>query len=167
VPSGNIPLDERAAPGRILSVYGDGGWGSVVREAREAGHAPIELLEAADELVRRWSPQPWPEWITFVPSTTTTVPVDLATALGVVLGLPVHDVVRRDADRPPQATMDNSAQQLANVHDAFVVDGVPPGPVLLVDDVVDSRWTLTVVGALLRQAGAGEVHPFVLAQARG
>jgi ATP-dependent DNA helicase RecQ len=103
-----------------------------------------------------------------VPSTTTTVPADLATALGAVLGLPVHDVVRRDADRPPQATMDNSAQQLANVHDAFVVvDDVPPGPVLLVDDVVDSRWTLTVVGALLRRAGAGEVHPFVLAQARG
>ena len=27
------------------------------------------------------------------------------------------------------------------------------GPVLLVDDLVDSRWTLTVAGALLRQAG--------------
>jgi ATP-dependent DNA helicase RecQ len=168
LPSGNIPADERVAPGRILSVYGDGGWGSIVREAREAGHAPIELLEAADELVRRWTPQPWPEWITFVPSSTTSVPADLATALGVVLGLPVHGVVGRDADRPPQARMDNSAQQLANVHDAFVVvDGVPPGPVLLVDDVVDSRWTITVVGALLRRAGAGEVHPFALAQARG
>ena len=167
LPTGNIPAGERAMPGRILSVYGDGGWGHVVREARTTGVAPIELLHAADELVRRWSPSPWPAWITFVPSTTSTVPADLATALGSVLGLPVHDVVKRVAERPPQASRDNSTQQLANVHAAFEVgDDVPSGPVLLVDDVVESRWTITVVGALLRQAGAGDVHPLVLAQAR-
>lgn len=84
------------------------------------------------EVYRRWSPRPWPEWITFVPSRASTMPADLATALGAVLGLPVHDVVERVADRPPQATMDNSAQQLANVHDAFeVADEVPPAPVLV------------------------------------
>jgi hypothetical protein len=38
-----------------------------------------------------------------------------------------------------------------------------PGPLLLVDDVADSRWTLTVSGALLRQAGAPAVLPLVLA----
>jgi ATP-dependent DNA helicase RecQ len=167
LPTGNIKADERNEPGRVLSVYGDGGWGHVVREARTTGVAPIELLAAADELVRRWSPQPWPEWITFVPSTTTTVPADLATALGFVLDLPVHDVVERVADRPPQAVMDNSTQQLGNVHDAFDVTGdVPAGAVLLVDDVVDSRWTITVVGAQLRRSGAGAVHPFALARSR-
>ena len=36
-------------------------------------------------------------------------------------------------------------------------------PVLLVDDLVDSRWSLTVAGRLLRRAGAGTVLPFVLA----
>jgi ATP-dependent DNA helicase RecQ len=36
---------------------------------------------------------------------------------------------------------------------------------LLVDDIVDSRWTLTVIGAALRAAGSGEVYPFALAQA--
>jgi ATP-dependent DNA helicase RecQ len=62
--------------------------------------------------------------------------------------------------------MANSAQQLRNVHGAFTVAGdVPPGPVLLVDDIHDSRWTLTVAGAALRQAGSGPVHPFTLAQA--
>jgi ATP-dependent DNA helicase RecQ len=35
--------------------------------------------------------------------------------------------------------------------------------VLLVDDLVDSRWSLTVAGRLLRRAGAGPVLPFVLA----
>ena len=167
LPTGNIPAGERLEPGRILSVYGDGGWGHVVREVRATGIAPIELLDAAHELVRRWSPSPWPTWITFVPSTVSTVPGDLATALGAVLGLPVQDVVARVTDRGPQAAMDNSTQQLGNVHGAFeVADDVPTGPVLLVDDVVDSRWTITVVGSLLRQAGAGEVHPFALARAR-
>ena len=40
-----------------------------------------------------------------------------------------------------------------------------PGPVLLVDDLVDSRWTLTVAGSLLREHGAGPVLPFALAVA--
>jgi ATP-dependent DNA helicase RecQ len=168
LPTGNIPAGERVEPGRLLCVEGDGGWGEVVREARQTGVAPIELLHATEELVRRWSPQPWPTWITHVPSTTSTVPADLATALGEVLGLPVVDAVVRVDERPAQAAMDNSAQQVANVLDAFAVTGdVPPGPVLLVDDVATSRWTMTVVGSLLRRAGAGPVHPLALAQARG
>jgi ATP-dependent DNA helicase RecQ len=62
--------------------------------------------------------------------------------------------------------MENSAQQFTNVYGAFDVSSpVPAGPVLLVDDIVDSRWTLTVIGALLRAAGSGEVYPFALAQA--
>ena len=35
--------------------------------------------------------------------------------------------------------------------------------VLLVDDVVDSRWTLTVCGYRLMEAGCEEVYPFALA----
>jgi len=38
-------------------------------------------------------------------------------------------------------------------------------PVLLVDDIVDSRWTLTIAGYLLRKSGSGIVYPFALAQA--
>jgi len=38
--------------------------------------------------------------------------------------------------------------------------------VLLVDDLVDSRWTMTVAGALLREQGSGPVLPFALAEAR-
>jgi ATP-dependent DNA helicase RecQ len=63
--------------------------------------------------------------------------------------------------------MDNSQQQFHNVVGAFGVSGpVPEGPVYLIDDTVDSRWTLTVTAAALRDAGAGPVFPLVLAQAR-
>lgn len=49
------------------------------------------------------------------------------------------------------------------VHGAFAIKGpIPPGGVLVVDDTADSKWTLTVVGALLRQAGAGAVYPLAL-----
>jgi ATP-dependent DNA helicase RecQ len=46
-----------------------------------------------------------------------------------------------------------------------MAEAVLPGPVLLVDDIVDSRWTLTVAGWLLRTSGSGPVHPFALAVA--
>jgi len=71
----------------------------------------------------------------------------------------------------------NSAFRLAGVWDAFTVPGpmharlaelgagpgLGGGPVLLVDDLVDSRWTMTVAGRALRQAGATAVLPFALA----
>jgi ATP-dependent DNA helicase RecQ len=64
--------------------------------------------------------------------------------------------------------MENTSQQLRNVLGAFAVDGdVPRAPVLLLDDLVDSRWTITVAGVALRAAGSGPVHPLALAKAFG
>ena len=46
----------------------------------------------------------------------------------------------------------------------FVIQDVEvPERVLLVDDVVDSRWTLTVCGFRLMENGCKEVYPFALA----
>ena len=61
--------------------------------------------------------------------------------------------------------MANSAQQARNVEGAFGFsqDPVLPGPVLLVDDMVDSRWTFTVAASLLRERGCAAVFPFALA----
>jgi len=42
------------------------------------------------------------------------------------------------------------------------VAAVPAGAALLIDDLVDSRWTITVVGGLIRSAGCAAVHPFTL-----
>jgi ATP-dependent DNA helicase RecQ len=62
--------------------------------------------------------------------------------------------------------MQNSAQQFRNVDGAFELAApLPAGPVLLIDDIVDSGWTATVVGVALRTAGAGPVYPFALAKA--
>jgi ATP-dependent DNA helicase RecQ len=52
-----------------------------------------------------------------------------------------------------------------NLERAFEVnvDVVQTGPVLLIDDMVDSKWTFTVLGFKLRKAGSGLVFPFALA----
>ncbi|MDQ1432667.1 MAG: ATP-dependent helicase RecQ [Actinomycetota bacterium] len=126
-------------------------------------------VEAAAALVRTWGPDPAPAWITWVPSTSTLdVLADFSRRLAAALGVEAHEVLRRTRPGRPQSTMANSAQQLANVLGAFEVSApVPPGPVLLVDDRVDSRWTLTTVGTVLLDAGCDAVHPFALAQSTG
>ena len=60
--------------------------------------------------------------------------------------------------------MRNSFQQAANVRDRFTVPKPLSGEtVLLVDDVADSKWTLTVLGDLLQRRGSGAIYPYVLA----
>ena len=68
-------------------------------------------------------------------------------------------------DTEPQKTRANSFQQAQNLVGAFVVEreSVRPEALLLIDDMVDSKWTFTVAAALLRRAGSGPVHPFALA----
>ena len=73
--------------------------------------------------------------------------------------------LEKDEDRAEQTSMANSTQQARNVDGSLVVSVEPPphGPVLLMDDMVDSRWTLTVAASLLRSHGSGEVWPIALA----
>ena len=61
--------------------------------------------------------------------------------------------------------MQNSFQQVHNLDAVFEIDErkILDEPVFLVDDMVDSRWTFTVLSALLRRAGSGEVFPLALA----
>ena len=168
---GSVPRDLRPQLGRALSTWGDGGWGSLVREGKQVtGRFSDQLAAAAADLItRRWRPDPEPEWVAFVPSLRhpDLVPA-FARELAALLGLPCEDVVVKVRETEPQKLMQNSVQQHANVAHAFAIDTpVADGPVLLVDDVVDSRWTLTVVAGLLRHAGSGPVYPFALADSAG
>jgi ATP-dependent DNA helicase RecQ len=159
---------QQVSVGRALSTYGDGGWGSVVRRAKYDAHRfPDELLDAAVRLIGDWKPDPPPTWVTCVPSSTTPELVtDFAARLASALGLDFHEAIQRVRAGPPQKEMENSFQQFRNVYGAYQVPrAISPAPVLLVDDIIDSGWTLTVVGAELRAAGVAAVHPFVLAKA--
>jgi ATP-dependent DNA helicase RecQ len=167
--SGSIKLRNEA--GVALSVYGDAGWGREV-EAGRLGADSIrpELVDAAARAIQeRWQPEPAPAWVTGVPSSAgRAFPVaGFARALASTLGLPYVECFSATAGGEPQAAMLNSVQQLRNAHAKLDIDAaaVRPGPVLLVDDLVDSGWTLTVAGWLLQTHGSGPVHPFALADA--
>jgi ATP-dependent DNA helicase RecQ len=75
--------------------------------------------------------------------------------------------VKRTEARPEQKTMANSVQQARNIDGSLAIDNdaVLSGPVLLVDDIVDSRWTMTVAAWLLGEHGSGVVWPLALSQA--
>jgi ATP-dependent DNA helicase RecQ len=166
---GNIPEELRAQPGKVLCVWGDAGWGSLVREGKYHHHRfADELVTACVKLVREWGPQPFPEWVSCVPSLRhpKLVP-DFAQRLAAALGIPFHSVLRKADHRPEQKTMANSIQQARNIDGSLAIDDLPDdcrGPVLLVDDMVDSRWTLTVSAWLLRTHGSGVVWPLALAE---
>jgi ATP-dependent DNA helicase RecQ len=163
---GNLPAQLTAERGRVLSRWGDAGWGRLVVEDKHAGHFRDELVGAAAEMIlKRWRPEPAPGWVTCVPSLRhrTLVP-DFAERLAQKLALPFREAVSKVRDNPPQKLQKNSFFQCRNLDGAFEVKrGIPQTPVILVDDMTDSRWTLTVIAALLRQAGSGPVFPVALA----
>jgi ATP-dependent DNA helicase RecQ len=159
--------------GRALCILGDPGWGRDVAGALAAGPGPDVRFEdhlagAAMEVIRgRWRPSPIPEWVTCVPSAARPGSVEaFARRLASALALPFAPCLT-SAEGRPQSAMANSATQAANARSRLgvVPAAVRSGPVLLVDDLVDSRWTLTVAGSLLRDQGAGPVLPFALAVA--
>jgi len=123
-------------------------------------------VKACTELVTEWAPEPRPEWVTCVPSRRhpKLVP-DFARRLAAALHLPFYAVLDKTDDREEQKRMANSIQQARNIDGSLAVNTstLPATPVLLVDDMVDSKWTLTVAAYLLISHGSGPVFPLGLA----
>ncbi|MGA9762392.1 MAG: RecQ family ATP-dependent DNA helicase [Gaiellaceae bacterium] len=168
---GNIRPELRLEEGRSLSIYNDAGWGKRVAQAKYGDEDfADELVEAVAEMIEtNWQPDPAPEWVTAIPSLRRPDLVPgFARRLAERLGLPYRDVLVKARETQPQKSMENSAQQVSNIIEAFEVNAgqvVGEAPVLLFDDIVDSRWSLTVCGVKLREAGSGPVFPVALATA--
>lgn len=164
----NIPLELQAEEGRALSLWRDAGWGQLVAAGKyETGTFADELVAACVEMFRQWHPDPAPKWVTCIPSRRhpDLVP-DFARRLAAALELKFVPCIEKVRDNQQQKFMENSYQQARNLDGAFRVNLEPNkaySPCLLVDDMVDSRWTFTVASALLRQAGCRAVYPLALA----
>ena len=160
----NIEPERNLQPGKILCRWGDAGWGEWVRVGKRDAHFSDVLVTACADLVREWAPSPAPKWVTSIPSLRhpTLVP-DFARRLATALNLPFYAVLEKTDARRPQKDMENNSHQAGNVDGAFRIRGnIPTGPVLLVDDMVDSKWTLTVAAYLLTSNGSGPVYPLAL-----
>lgn len=166
---GKIAATGQAQPGRALCTWGDAGWGQQVRDGKyRHEHFSEELMLACEEMMTEWNPLPAPAWVTCIPSRRHPGLVSgLAQRLAARLRLPFHGILLSAGERAEQKGMENSAHRVRNLDGAFGLRGgpVPSGPVLLVDDMVDSRWTLTVAAWLLQRGGSGAVWPMVLAAA--
>ena len=163
----NVPTALRGEEGRVLSRWGEPVWGKLVAHGKSQGHFDDELVAASLDLIRnRWPQAHSVAWVTCIPSRRhpTLVP-EFARRLAAALGVPFLPVIHKSRETEPQKNMENRFHQCHNLDGAFSVHPEPgtEGAVLLVDDVVDSSWTLTLAAALLRQAGTSAVYPYALA----
>lgn len=178
--SGRISADEQPETGRAVARLTDLGWGQPLRElfrSDESGRpldaeVPAPLARACVEVLREWGWAERPVGVVAVPSVSRPrLVASLAEGLSTVGRLP-HLGTLSLTEETTGGHGGNSAYRAAEVLRRFEVgpelaerlQGVA-GPVLLVDDLCDSRWTLTAGARLLRRHGVPAVLPFALAQA--
>lgn len=126
-----------------------------------------ELVTAAIEHIETaWNPTPAPAWVTAVPPESGSDKVtDIAQRIADGLELPYEQTLQQVNSNKPQHEFANAYQKRWNVKDVFeATDSLRDGPVLHVDDTVNSRWTRTEAGMTLRDAGSDIVYPFALAK---
>ncbi|MEU8349674.1 RecQ family ATP-dependent DNA helicase [Streptomyces sp. NPDC048845] len=185
---GRIPAGEQAAPGRALGRLSDIGWGNRLRPLLSPqsadGPVPADVADAVVTVLADWARGPggWASGAQDAPARPVgVVTVDSRTRPRLVRSLGEH--IAATGRMPFLGTVSytgdgtghpvprsNSAQRVRALHGALTVPAplaeslaAAGGPVLLVDDLADTGWTLAVAARLLRRAGAGGVFPLVLA----
>ena len=163
----NIPF--LLKPGICIAKYGDPGYGELVR----AGKYPPpgspkrfdnKLVSKAAELLLPLIREHSIRNITNVPSLRSDLVRDFTIRLAREVNLTFVELLEK-TPAPQQKDMENSSYQCKNASDSFIVKAGAsmPSKVILVDDVVDSKWTLTVCGCKIMESGCQEVYPFALA----
>lgn len=153
-------------PGICLSQYGAPGFGELVkRDKYSTSHRFCdELVGKSAQLLRPVIKEKGITHITCVPSLRSNLVEDFAKRLADRCGIPFVRLLQK-TQAEQQKKMENSSHQCANAYASFsVIEGASvPQKMLLVDDIVDSKWTLTVCGYRLMENGCEEVYPYALA----
>lgn len=171
-PEKDNPFDESAKisipnlEGLALAKYGDAGYGTMVKNdkyhadsyRKELLEKSLEVLEAIDCFDSEYA-------ITSIPSGRNNKINRFAIDLAKRLGVKHLELLQVTGEGEQQKGMQNSYFQYKNAAEKLALknDAKAPDNIILIDDVVDSKWTLTVAGALLTKAGAKKVFPFCLA----
>ncbi|UQU64249.1 DEAD/DEAH box helicase [Couchioplanes caeruleus] len=178
---GKITPADQILPGRAVGRLSDQGWGTRLRAlvSPEAPDTPLpdDLAAAVVDVLKAWARgddawQQRPAGVVAVGSRSHPDLVESTAARIAAVGrLPMLGALTSSRSTSG-GHRGNSAQRVLALHDAFTV---PPavadalrdldGPVLLVDDLVDSGWTMALAGRALRRAGASGVLPLALAVA--
>ena len=153
--------------GRALAFADDPGWTEHVNMLRDEP-ASCELLEGLVEVLARWRSS-WGE------RPVGVVPImshgfgrlnrSIAHHIAAVGKLTVVDAVAMSGQLP-SPDVPSAGQVRARLASMALRPDVlvPSGPLLVVDALYRTGWTMTVAGALLREAGATRVLPIVVHQ---
>ncbi|MFE7514052.1 RecQ family ATP-dependent DNA helicase [Streptomyces sp. NPDC057540] len=185
---GRIPAGEQSSGGRALGRLSDIGWGNRLRpllaDGAPDGPVPDDVVQAVVHVLADWAKGPG-GWASGAPDApprpagVVTVASHRKPRLVGSLGQRIAEIGRMPllgmVEYAPEAeelrlSRTNSAQRVVGLQRTLTV---PPelagrladagGPILLVDDLSDTGWTLAVAARLLRRAGAEGVFPLVLA----
>jgi ATP-dependent DNA helicase RecQ len=172
--SGRIGADMVAATGRALGRLTDVGWGNRLRDlfspTAEApdGPVPEDMFNACVQVLASWEWEQRPVGVVTIGSQSRPKLVaSMGERLATIGKLTLLGEIGSEPSGEPRA---NSALRLAQVWQKLTVDAQLAerlysvnGPVLLVDDRIDTGWTMTVAAKLLRDTGVPTVLPFALA----
>jgi ATP-dependent DNA helicase RecQ len=163
-------IDDGPTVGRTIGRLTDLGWGARLRRLLDEpdGPVPPEVLQAAVAVLAAWPWETRPTAVIGLDSLTHPLligaVVDGLSQLGRLTNL---GTLQYAPGRRP-VTAANSAYRVAALDNSWsdpdpaALAGLD-GPVLLVDDVIDTGWTMTMAARVLRRAGAPDVLPFALA----
>lgn len=177
--SGKIPAGRIAEQGRALGRLTDVGWGVTLRGllAEGAADEPVtaQLTDALVKVLAAWDWTQRPSSVVTMPSRTRPLLVgSLGQRISSIGRLTYLGALGYATPDGPGPRRHNSAQRLASLWRSLVVPdelraalAAADGPVLLIDDRIDSGWTMTMAAALLRDAGAPAVLPLTLATTTG
>ncbi|MCL2064101.1 MAG: RecQ family ATP-dependent DNA helicase [Candidatus Cloacimonetes bacterium] len=154
--------------GFCLTKYGDPGYGTLVKNDKysKATRFCDELLGKSVSELKDFVEKNRIDSITFVPSLRSGIVEDFAKRLANRLNLKLL-VLLQKTPADFQKSMQNSSYQCENALKSFNVIKnnalIMPENILLIDDIIDSGWTLTVCGFKLMEVGCEKVFPFALA----
>ena len=183
-----IPFNEHIEQGRAMCILEDAGWGQDVKKCfNNKAYLSDDFLKASVYLIKeKWNPEPFPDIMTFIPGENDNIMHDFCERLSLELKINYDKdakyILINKKDKPPMIKMENSHHKVLNGMDKWSVQAAsgqsgtrlyklnddPPeidknhqNRILLIDDIVDSRWTFTILGAMLRKFGY-IVYPFSL-----
>jgi ATP-dependent DNA helicase RecQ len=160
-------ISDGPAAGRVIGRLTDLGWGARLRAvlAQQDGEVPEDVVRAAVDVLAAWEWETRPTAVMALDSERRPRFVaSFARRIAELGRLEDLGTLRYRPGRRP-ATAANSAYRVAALDGSWEAPELPPidGPLLLVDDLTDTGWTLTMSARVLRQAGAPVVLPFAVA----
>ncbi len=166
-----IPSELQVEDGRALCSFGDAGWGKFIHDDKYVNnYFREELVDASADLISEWLHDKLDHMcVAYIPSLSKPELVkSFAHRVAKKLNIQCLDILEKTKKTRPQKELENSAYQCQNAFSGFsVIEDCTNLNILLIDDMVDSKWTLTVCGYMLKEKGAGLVYPFAIASTAG